>query len=49
MEGIIYLLITILGMCFLFGVVYLLCMILVYPFYRIFGGEKSFLQYLNNI
>ena len=49
MEGIFYLLITIIGMCFLFGVVYPLCMILVYPFYRLFGGRKSFLNYLSDL
>lgn len=35
--------------CFILGVVYPVCSILVYPFYRIFGGKQKFLDYLRDL
>lgn len=37
------------GFCFILGVVYPVCSILVYPFYRIFGGKQKFLDYLRDL
>lgn len=37
------------GFCFLVGVVYPLCSILIYPFYRIFGGKQKFFDYLRDL
>ncbi len=35
--------------CLILGVVYPVCSILVYPFYRIFGGKQKFLDYLRDL
>lgn len=37
------------GICFVFGVVYPVCAILIYPFYRLFGGEEKFLDYMRSL
>lgn len=37
------------GFCFLLGIGYPLCSILVYPIYRILGGKQKFLDYLRDL
>ena len=37
------------ALCFLFGIVYPACAIIVYPFYVLFGGKKKFLDYMKNL
>ena len=37
------------GFCFILGVGYPVCSILVYPFYRIFGGKQKLLDYLRDL
>jgi hypothetical protein len=34
------------GLCFLFGVVYPVLAILVYPLYKLFGGDQDFCEYV---
>lgn len=37
------------GLCLILGVVYPVCSILVYPFYRILGGKQKLLDYLRDL
>ena len=37
------------GICFLLGVVYPICAIIVYPFYVAFGGKQKFFDYMKNL
>lgn len=37
------------GFCLFLGVVYPVCSILVYPFYRIFGGKQKFFDFLRDL
>lgn len=46
MIGVLFL---VFGICFLLGVVYPLCAIIVYPFYVAFGGKQKFLDYMKNL
>lgn len=43
------LLFCVFGFCFLIGVVYPLCSILIYPLYRILGGKQKLYDYLRNL
>lgn len=35
--------------CLILGVVYPICAIIVYPFYRMLGGKKSFFDYMRSL
>lgn len=37
------------GFCVLFGVLYPLGAMIIYPFYRMFGGEQSFVDYMRSL
>ena len=42
-------LIAILSICFLFGVGYPICAILLYPIYTALGGKKNLREYIKNL
>ena len=42
-------LIAILGICFLLGVGYPICAILLYPIYTALGGKKNLREYIKNL
>lgn len=37
------------GLCLILGVVYPACAILVYPFYKLMGGKRKFLDYMGSL
>ena len=37
------------GLCLILGVVYPVCSILVYPFYRILGGKQKFFDFMRDL
>ena len=49
MENIFVLLVVVFGICFLFGVVYPVCTILIYPIYRLLGGNMNFFEYVRSL
>lgn len=40
---------VILGICFLFGIGYPICAILLYPIYTALGGKKKLNEYIKNL
>lgn len=49
MENIFIIFLEIFMFCFLFGVVYPVCAILIYPIYRLFGGNMKFCEYVRSL
>ena len=49
MENIFVIFVSIFVICFLFGVVYPVCAILIYPIYRLFGGNMKFCEYVRSL
>ena len=41
--------IVVIGLCLTFGIIYPLVTILVYPFYKLSGGKRSFRKWLHDM